>query len=607
MAVPRLALPNGGRDGGGTDGVVMLPHPLEAGTAARIRHIFTLQRQGEIPAAIIETAHLDDNILLGDLLADRYLGPDAKPLPSQLHLWLKTFSDLPDAPAISRLLAGVSTHGTRPVPVPATATLGAGLPAAPGEADPAIHPFRRNQALDYSIQARLGDGPDGAANALKLIAANRHLDPLYASQLHAEVALRLFTEGEDDLALQVGQAAFAVSGGRIGLAGYVAGLAAWRGGELDAAEALFEASSRADLTPASVRAGAAFWAARTHLRFGDVAVYRPWLERAAAAPRTFYGMLALRLLGRQDGTADRPAAPTMRLVSLSGTAGPSGDDAAETSNTDDSTRAGLATLSEIDVDAVAATAAGRRAFALLQVGETERAEASLRHLWPTVQTDLALCRSIQLVSEAAGLSSLSTQLADILQNRDGQPQDQAHFPMPRLSPHHGFTMNPALVYALTRLESNFDPGAVSDGGAHGLMQLLPTTAGFVVGHPDRFTDSAIALHDPALNLELGQRYLTYLSDQVGVDGDLVKLFASYNAGPGAVLRWEGLINGSDDPLLFIESLPSDETRDYVRRAFTYLWIYSRRLDLPSPSLASLAAGEWPKFADEQALRPVSLH
>lgn len=607
MAVPRLALPTGGRDGGGTDGVVMLPHPLEASTAARIRHIFALQRQGEIPAAIVETARLDDNTLLGDLLADRYLGPDAKPLPSQLHLWLKTFSDLPDAPAISRLLATVSVHGTRATPVLATPTLATRLPSAAEEADPAIRAFRRNEALDRSIQAHLGDGPDGAASALKLIAGNRHLDPLYASQLHAEIALRLFTEGEDDLALQVGQAAFSASGGRLGLAGYVAGLAAWRGGELDAAEALFEASSRADLTRSSVRAGAAFWAARTHLRFGDVAVYRPWLERAAAAPRTFYGMLALRLLGRQDEAPDRQHAPAMRLVSLSGAAGPSGDDAPEPSSTDRSTRAGLRTLSEIDVDAVATTAAGRRAFALLQVGETDRAEASLRHLWPTVQPDLALCRSIQLVSEAAGLKSLSAQLGGILQDRDGQPPDEAHFPMPRLSPHHGFTMNPALVYALTRLESNFNPGAVSDGGAHGLMQLMPTTAGFVVGHPDRFTDSTSALHDPALNLEIGQRYLTYLSDQVGVDGDLVKLFASYNAGPGAVLRWEGLSNGSDDPLLFIESLPSDETRDYVRRAFTYLWIYARRLDLPSPSLASLAAGQWPKFADEQALRPVALH
>ncbi len=256
------------------------------------------------------------------------------------------------------------------------------------------------------------------------------------------------------------------------------------------------------------------------------------------------------------------------------------------------------------MDAVAATAAGRRVFALLQIGETGRAEASLRRLWPQVQTDIALCRSIQLVADAAGLTTLSGQLAGILQSRDGLPRDEARFPVPHLSPRHGFTVNPALVYALTRLESNFDPKAVSGAGARGLMQLLPATAGFVLGQPGRFAGDAAALHDPGLNLQLGQLYLTALARRPGVDGDLVRLLAAYNAGPTAVAGWGA---GDRDPLLFIESLPTDETRDYVRRALTYLWIYSERLHLPSPSLDALAAGRWPRFADEAGLRGARLH
>ena len=447
------------------------------------------------------------------------------------------------------------------------------------------------------MQERLANGSDGARSALRLIAATRHIDPLYASELGAEVALRLFTDGSTDLAFLVARSAFEGSDRRIGLAGYVAGLAAWRLNQPEVAEPLFEAASRATLTAASTRAGAAFWAARCHLRLDDRASYKPWLQRAAAAPRTFYGLLAERLLGRLDGDWDRPWSRPIRLASLGGL--PIDDEPDED--------AGRATLSEIDVEAVAATPAGRRALALLQVGETARAEASLRRLWPTVQADMALCRSIQLVSDAAGLTTLSSQLAGILQNRDGQPRDGARFPVPHLSPRHGFTVNPALVYALTRLESNFDASAVSGAGAYGLMQLMPVTAGFVLGQPDRFSVDAAPLHDPAFNLEIGQRYLSYLSKQASVGGDLVRLLASYNAGPTAVARWTGSGNGEQDPLLFIEGLPSDETRDYVRRAFTYLWIYSERLGVASPSLVSLAAGQWPRFADEQAGRPIRLH
>jgi soluble lytic murein transglycosylase-like protein len=593
MAVPRLPLA-----GGRSDGIVTLPHPLDSGAAARIRRIFALQRGGDFPAAIAETAKLDDDILLGDLLSARYLAPGAQPAPAQLRLWLKTFSDLPDAPAIYQLLASVSPHGTRPGPAPVAATLGTESPAAPlpEEADPASLVFTRNAPLDRDVQSHLDTGgAAGVDSALHLIDTSRHLDPLYAAQLRTEVALHLFvTDNNDERAEQIAGNALKASGGRIGLAGYVAGLAAWRAGHPERALPLFEAASRAGLTAASIRAGAAFWAARAHQRAGDSTGYRPWLSRAAAAPRTFYGLLASRILGRLDGNWDRPWSQPIQPASLGGL--PLDDDASDESGN----QPGRATLSEIDVDAVAATPAGRRAFALLQVGETARAEATLRRLWPAVQGDMALCRSIQLVADEAGLTALSAQLASILQNRDGQPRDKARFPVPSLSPRRGFTVNPALVYALTRLESNFDPSAVSGAGAHGLMQLMPVTAGFVLGEPDRFTDDASPLHNAGFNLELGQRYLAYLSAQSGVHGDLIRLLASYNAGPAAVARWKS----DQDPLLFIESLPNDETRDYLHRAFTYLWVYSRRLGVPSPSLVALAAGRWPSFADEQGVHRV---
>ena len=128
------------------------------------------------------------------------------------------------------------------------------------------------------------------------------------------------------------------------------------------------------------------------------------------------------------------------------------------------------------------------------------------------------------------------------------------------------------------------------------MQGMPLTASYVTGNGDTASDDYTRrLHDPATNLAVGQSYVLYLAGMDSVHGDLVRLFASYNAGPTSFARMAGTIPQSDDPLLFIESIPNDETRGFVPRALTYTWIYAARLNLPAPSLDELAAGAWPSF------------
>jgi len=562
LAVPRVALPGG---------AVPLPQPLARGEAARIRRIFALQAADELPAAIAETARLTDLSLLGPILADRYLGHPDRTATTDLAAWLAHYVEQPDAMAIRAALATRLPHGAALPALPAHAMLGTESPEAmtPEEEDPAGHVLSRNALLDRTVHARARAG--NVASALHLVAATRRLDPLYRAQLRAEIAQALFLQGRDAEALSLGQDAFRASGGRAGLAAFSAGLAAWRMDRPATARTLFEAASRATLLPASTRAGAAYCAARTHLRTGNPLGWRPWMLRAAAQKRTFYGLLATRALGLTSGH-DRAGA-------------------------DDAPRELLASA---DVDALAETPEGRRAFALLQVEQPARAEAELRRLWPAVGADLALQRSIRLVAEAAGLSDLAAQLATLAQDVDGRPRDATRFPMPRLRPRGGFLVDRALVYALTRLESNFDAGAISSAGARGLMQLMPVTAGYISGDTDRFAGRAGRLHDPALNLQLGQRYVLYLSGHDAVDNSLIRLLASYNAGPGNVLRWD--IRCDDDPLLFMESIPLDETRGFVHRALTYTWIYADRLDVPAPSLDALAAGAWPRF--DPALEPI---
>eukprot|EP01035_Chromulina_nebulosa_P004722 gene4722-6440_t len=197
-----------------------------------------------------------------------------------------------------------------------------------------------------------------------------------------------------------------------------------------------------------------------------------------------------------------------------------------------------------------------------------------------------------LVAERANLPDLAAQLADVVQAADGRERDTTRFPIPRLRPAGGFTADPALIYGLARVESNFDSASVSGAGARGIMQIMPRTARFV-SSPEG--GGRIQLDDPAVNLDIGQRYIGHLAGLETVSGDLIRLLASYNAGPGNLGRWGPAIADRGDPLLFIEAVPTDETRTFIPRVLTYSWIYAARLRLPGPGLDDLAAGMWPRY------------
>ena len=69
---------------------------------------------------------------------------------------------------------------------------------------------------------------------------------------------------------------------------------------------------------------------------------------------------------------------------------------------------------------------------------------------------------------------------------------------------------------------------------------------------------------------------------------------AYNAGPGTLLKWRSA-DGTGDPLLFLEGLPNQETRNFVQRVMANYWVYQDRLDQQTPSLDRLAAGSWPSY------------
>lgn len=140
---------------------------------------------------------------------------------------------------------------------------------------------------------------------------------------------------------------------------------------------------------------------------------------------------------------------------------------------------------------------------------------------------------------------------------------------------------PFLAFAIMQTESVFDPGVTSKAGARGLIQLMPATAADLARQAGLADFNPENLYQPALNLDLGTRYLGNLVRRFGGDDAAVPLaIPSYNAGAGAVDRWLER-RKSWDYDLFIEAIPFDETRAYTQsvleRWMTYRWVHGSNL------------------------------
>ena len=122
------------------------------------------------------------------------------------------------------------------------------------------------------------------------------------------------------------------------------------------------------------------------------------------------------------------------------------------------------------------------------------------------------------------------------------------------------------------------------------MQIMPATASFIMRKRSYRTSERHLLLDPELNLQIGQRYIRHLLEEPIIDGSLVRLLAAYNGGPGNLNKWLRKVDHQDDPLLLIESIPSRETRSYVKSVITNLAMYRQRFDQPAPTLRAIAAG-----------------
>ena len=138
-------------------------------------------------------------------------------------------------------------------------------------------------------------------------------------------------------------------------------------------------------------------------------------------------------------------------------------------------------------------------------------------------------------------------------------------------------LDPSWVMGLMRSESALAEDAISHAGARGLMQVTPHTATQLARRNNIPYSGRAQLLDPETNVLFGTTYLRELLDRFGQN--LVLATGAYNAGPNAVDRW--LEDGyTDDPAVWVDTLPYFETRDYIPRVLAFSTIYAWRFGGP---------------------------
>lgn len=132
-----------------------------------------------------------------------------------------------------------------------------------------------------------------------------------------------------------------------------------------------------------------------------------------------------------------------------------------------------------------------------------------------------------------------------------------------------YGVDPELIAAVIRAESGFNPNALSEKGAEGLMQIMPETAEFVA--QTIFYEKNVDLFDYDCNLELGTAYLAYLFEKFDTEYEVL---CAYNAGEGRVAAWLNDSTYSADGRT-LDIVPFKETRVYVQKVTDYKKRYAR--------------------------------
>jgi soluble lytic murein transglycosylase len=520
---------------------------------ATYKKMFAAAALGKKDEVAALASQLKNKSLMGHVSAKGYLSPNTVAEFDDLKSWLKKYDDYPEAKRIYLLAERKSPKRVGELEDPDRKIIRGNS----DEADVVPPDFASGEAeaAAKKIKSMISSGKLAAATAYldgpELKAKFSRAD--YGRLAH-QVAAGQYYLGDSRTALALADAVAADVRAEVPEADWIAGLAAFRLQQYDLAAKHFEAMAENGATSSWLRSAAAFWAARSFLIAKQPQQVSRMLEIAASKPRTFYGLIALKILGREAPFSwNEPKlekAAFQRLTKVSGIA---------------------------------------RGVGLYQVGEMEAAEGAIARSHGRLNPEL----DRPFIALAHEMGFAHVQLLAAFAARDPDLK-QAAYPVMSVRPSDGWQVDPALVHAIVRQESKFEMRVTSSSDARGLMQLMPATAAGTMKDTTLDNPGAKAkLFDPAFNLSVGQRYVQKMYSFVEPDGNLFHLVVAYNGGPGNLQKWLKEVEHRGDPLLFIESIPSRETRGYVERVVANYWIYQDRLGEAKTTLDQIARGEWP--------------
>ena len=529
------------------------------------RQIFTEQRQGHFAQADRLSDKIGNKALMGYVLYHRYFSPAYRTKKQEISLWLARYADL--AVAADMYALGVQKKAPLPDKKPQGLFGGkAGTCSAVFRPEP-IDLIRNRPftylSVDRQKKARkLMTRIYNALNRGKTLKARELVESPDAQNLFSQtdhdsarvaLAFSYLMDGETERALPFIRRAIQKSGDQIPQSYWVAGLISWQRADYSAAADFFNQAAHHPKIYPFLESAAAVWAARAYLRTGQFEQVRPLLEKASKYQRLFYGILAMRLLAQDLGHVwDKPALPTD------------------------------------DLSADFSHPALERFYALSEIGEKEWAGKELSKLY--LEADEESKGILFLISDRNGFSS------DLLAISGTLGDGSTRYPTPNWTPRDGWKIDKALVYAFVRQESCFNERAESGAGALGLMQIMPDT-GRELARVLQYPFRRQLLKEPEYNLALGQNYLLKLINMPAVGENLMYLATAYNAGPGNLIKWKKQVQ-TDDPLLFLEIIPSRETRSFVERIIVNYWIYRTLMNQPLHSLDAVVTGTWPFYKNQ---------
>ena len=510
---------------------------------------------------------IQNKLLLGHILAQKFLHPDCyKSQYLELYYWLKEYNDHPQAKRIYKLAIRRMPSGYKS---PTKPSLPQGIETESIKTNKKdkykslkkLSKSQRNEKnkLINGIKSRVNRGwPTGAVQLLSQRDVNLLLDQVEIDQQKELIAKGYFLANKNELAIQYASEALVNSAKYVPYAAWTAGLCSWRLEKYEDAANYFSLFSISLEEDDWHQTSGSFWTARSYAKLGKYEDINFWLKRASNNANSFYGMLALEILGVEDkidwNNKTILNKKNSKLLNLP---------------------------------------AGKRLQSLIQVGFAEELEKEIVYLNSILNKDIAE-ESIS-IAENFDLAYTQLKIVNKLEQFGMDVPIYLYYPTSVWKPRDGYKLEKELLHAFMHQESMFNTKAKSKDGAIGLMQVLPSTAKFITKSKDVKRNNSNILKNPEINLEVGQEYITYLLDLELVSRNLIFLAAAYNGGPGNLQKWKRETNYLGDPLFFMESIPSRETRWFIEKILTKYWIYQNKNKKEMRSLKMLANGNNPLY------------